>query len=259
MTFLRAFPALWFAGSTIALPAASRDTTCPVGAFPCETARPDRPVRKSRRKSVEQEHRHRAARRRPRWSRADRLPVGSSMGGGERPTGARRRRARPLACRCPGGPGAGMPGAAPAGGGGMEVASSGSRCSSRSSARIRRTPGSTPARQRLLRHESAAEGRRGLRARPRDPAREPGRPCWTRASCTGRSASSTRRSRTSARRTRRTRATCRAFFNLGVVYAYDLKQPKKAIEAWEKVVATDPSSAQAIQARTQLQQLKTAQ
>ena len=41
-----------------------------------------------------------------------------------------------------------------------------------------------------------------------------------------------------------------SLFNLGVVYAYDLKQPKKAIEAWEKVVAADPSSAQAIQAHT---------
>ncbi|WP_242342519.1 tetratricopeptide repeat protein [Anaeromyxobacter terrae] len=49
-----------------------------------------------------------------------------------------------------------------------------------------------------------------------------------------------------------------SLFNLGVVYAYDLKQPKKAIEAWEKVVATDPSSGQAIQARTQLEQLKSA-
>ena len=49
-----------------------------------------------------------------------------------------------------------------------------------------------------------------------------------------------------------------SLFNLGVVYAYDLKQPKKAIEAWEKLVATDPSSAQAIQARTQLEQLKSA-
>ncbi len=50
-----------------------------------------------------------------------------------------------------------------------------------------------------------------------------------------------------------------SLFNLGIVYAYDLKQPKKAIEVWEKLVATDPSSSQAIQARTQLQQLKSAQ
>lgn len=49
-----------------------------------------------------------------------------------------------------------------------------------------------------------------------------------------------------------------SLFNLGVVYAYDLKQPKKAVEAWEKLVATDPSSPQAIQARTQLEQLKSA-
>jgi tetratricopeptide (TPR) repeat protein len=49
-----------------------------------------------------------------------------------------------------------------------------------------------------------------------------------------------------------------SLFNLGVVYAYDLKQPKKAIEVWEKLVAIDPSSSQAIQARTQLEQLKSA-
>lgn len=49
-----------------------------------------------------------------------------------------------------------------------------------------------------------------------------------------------------------------SLFNLGVVYAYDLKQPNKAIEAWEKLVAIEPSSPQAIQARTQIEQLKNA-
>jgi cytochrome c-type biogenesis protein CcmH/NrfG len=47
-----------------------------------------------------------------------------------------------------------------------------------------------------------------------------------------------------------------SLFNLGIVYAYDLKQPQKAVEAWNKIVATDPNSQQAIQARAQLEQLK---
>ena len=46
-----------------------------------------------------------------------------------------------------------------------------------------------------------------------------------------------------------------SLFNLGIVYAYDLKQPQKAAEAWNKVVATDPSSPQAVQARAQLEQI----
>ena len=47
-----------------------------------------------------------------------------------------------------------------------------------------------------------------------------------------------------------------SLFNLGVVYAFDLKQTEKAIEAWTKVVQIDPNSQQAIQARTALGQLQ---
>jgi tetratricopeptide (TPR) repeat protein len=46
-----------------------------------------------------------------------------------------------------------------------------------------------------------------------------------------------------------------SIFNLGVVYAYDLSQPKKAEEAWRKVIEVAPQSPQAAQARQALQQL----
>jgi cytochrome c-type biogenesis protein CcmH/NrfG len=47
-----------------------------------------------------------------------------------------------------------------------------------------------------------------------------------------------------------------SLFNMGIVYAYDLKQPDKAIAAWNKVVQTSPSSPQAVQARTHIEQVK---
>ena len=47
-----------------------------------------------------------------------------------------------------------------------------------------------------------------------------------------------------------------SLYNLGVVYFNDLKQPKKAIEAWNKVIATAPQSDQAAQARTALEEAK---
>jgi cytochrome c-type biogenesis protein CcmH/NrfG len=48
-----------------------------------------------------------------------------------------------------------------------------------------------------------------------------------------------------------------SLFNLGVVHAHDLGQPKKAEEAWRKVIELAPQSPQAIQARQALQQLGT--
>jgi cytochrome c-type biogenesis protein CcmH/NrfG len=43
-----------------------------------------------------------------------------------------------------------------------------------------------------------------------------------------------------------------SLFNLGVVYANDVDQPKKAIEAWTKVIQIAPASPQAAQARQAL-------
>ncbi len=40
-----------------------------------------------------------------------------------------------------------------------------------------------------------------------------------------------------------------SLFNMGVVYAQDLKQPQKAVEAWNRVIAIAPESTQAAQAR----------
>jgi hypothetical protein len=47
-----------------------------------------------------------------------------------------------------------------------------------------------------------------------------------------------------------------SLFNLGVVYANDLKQTDKAVVAWTKVIQIDPTSTQAVQARTALQGLQ---
>jgi tetratricopeptide (TPR) repeat protein len=49
-----------------------------------------------------------------------------------------------------------------------------------------------------------------------------------------------------------------SLFNLGVVYLNDLKQPKKAIEAWNKVIQTAPQSEQANQARAAIEDAKKA-
>jgi cytochrome c-type biogenesis protein CcmH/NrfG len=47
-----------------------------------------------------------------------------------------------------------------------------------------------------------------------------------------------------------------SLFNLGVVYMNDLKQPKKAIEAWNKVIQVAPQSDQAAQAKLALEEAK---
>jgi cytochrome c-type biogenesis protein CcmH/NrfG len=49
-----------------------------------------------------------------------------------------------------------------------------------------------------------------------------------------------------------------SLYNLGVVYFNDLKQPKKAIEAWNKVIQSAPQSEQAAQARVGIEQAKQA-
>ncbi len=47
-----------------------------------------------------------------------------------------------------------------------------------------------------------------------------------------------------------------SLFNLGVVYANDLKEPQKAVEAWNKVIQIDPASPQAAQAKQGISDLK---
>jgi cytochrome c-type biogenesis protein CcmH/NrfG len=47
-----------------------------------------------------------------------------------------------------------------------------------------------------------------------------------------------------------------SLFNLGVVYMQDLKQPKKAIEVWNKVIQTAPQSEQAMQSRAAIEDAK---
>jgi cytochrome c-type biogenesis protein CcmH/NrfG len=49
-----------------------------------------------------------------------------------------------------------------------------------------------------------------------------------------------------------------SLFNLGVVYFNDLKQPKNAIETWNKVIQIAPQSEQAAQARTAIEEAKKA-
>ena len=49
-----------------------------------------------------------------------------------------------------------------------------------------------------------------------------------------------------------------SLFNMGVVYLNDLKQPKKAIEAWNKVIQTAPQSEQANQAKAAIEDAKKA-
>ena len=48
-------------------------------------------------------------------------------------------------------------------------------------------------------------------------------------------------------------------YNLGVVYAYDLKDPAKAIAAWNRVIEVGPQSPQAAQARQNIQDLRSPQ
>jgi cytochrome c-type biogenesis protein CcmH/NrfG len=47
-----------------------------------------------------------------------------------------------------------------------------------------------------------------------------------------------------------------SLFNMGVVYFQDLRQPKKAIEAWTKVIQIAPQSEQAAQARGAIDEAK---
>jgi cytochrome c-type biogenesis protein CcmH/NrfG len=47
-----------------------------------------------------------------------------------------------------------------------------------------------------------------------------------------------------------------SLFNLGVVYLHDLKQPKKAIDTWNKVIQIAPQSEQAQQAKTAIDEAK---
>ena len=47
-----------------------------------------------------------------------------------------------------------------------------------------------------------------------------------------------------------------SLFNLGVVQAHDLKDPQKAIQTWNQVIAASPTSPQAAQARQAIQALQ---
>jgi cytochrome c-type biogenesis protein CcmH/NrfG len=49
-----------------------------------------------------------------------------------------------------------------------------------------------------------------------------------------------------------------SLYNMGVVYLNDLKQPKKAIDAWTKVIQIAPQSEQAMQARGAIEEAKKA-
>lgn len=50
-----------------------------------------------------------------------------------------------------------------------------------------------------------------------------------------------------------------SLFNLGVVYRYDLKDPAKALQAWERVVQLAPGSPQAADARRAIAEIKASQ
>lgn len=47
-----------------------------------------------------------------------------------------------------------------------------------------------------------------------------------------------------------------SLFNMGVVYAHDLKQVPKAVEVWKRVIQIAPTSQQAAEARQALEQFK---
>jgi cytochrome c-type biogenesis protein CcmH/NrfG len=47
-----------------------------------------------------------------------------------------------------------------------------------------------------------------------------------------------------------------SLYNMGVVYLNDLRQPKKAIEAWTRVIQIAPQSEQAAQARAGIEEAK---
>ena len=48
-----------------------------------------------------------------------------------------------------------------------------------------------------------------------------------------------------------------SLFNLGIVYAYDLKQPDKAVAVWSRIIERSPTSPHAAQARQAIEELKT--
>ncbi|HUK65651.1 MAG TPA: tetratricopeptide repeat protein [Anaeromyxobacteraceae bacterium] len=50
-----------------------------------------------------------------------------------------------------------------------------------------------------------------------------------------------------------------SLYNLGVVYAYDLKEKEKALKAWRRLVEVAPTSPQAAEARQAIQALEGAQ
>jgi cytochrome c-type biogenesis protein CcmH/NrfG len=47
-----------------------------------------------------------------------------------------------------------------------------------------------------------------------------------------------------------------SLFNLGVVYAYDLKQPDKAVQVWNRIIEKNPMSPNAAQARQAIEELQ---
>lgn len=47
-----------------------------------------------------------------------------------------------------------------------------------------------------------------------------------------------------------------SLYNLGVVYAFDLKQPDKAVKAWTRYLELDSTSPTAQQIKMQMDQLK---
>jgi cytochrome c-type biogenesis protein CcmH/NrfG len=49
-----------------------------------------------------------------------------------------------------------------------------------------------------------------------------------------------------------------SLYNLGIVYMHDLKQPKNALDAWNKLIQIAPQSEQAAQARAAIEEAKKA-
>ncbi len=49
-----------------------------------------------------------------------------------------------------------------------------------------------------------------------------------------------------------------SLYNLGIVYAYDLKDPARAIETWNRIIAANPNGPSAAQARQAIEQLRRA-
>ena len=49
-----------------------------------------------------------------------------------------------------------------------------------------------------------------------------------------------------------------SLYNLGVVYAFDLKQPDKAVQVWNRIIEKNPMSPNAAQARQAIDEIKRA-